>query len=104
MMFFFFLCILRYYSTQHLSAKSDVFSYGVVLLEMITGREPLNIHRPRNEWSLVEWVCLNFFLTFFLLLRRTYKNFIHLFIFFLNYLHRCTLKLLPSSENCFEFG
>ncbi|KAK1267916.1 Nodulation receptor kinase [Acorus gramineus] len=23
--------------------------------EIITGREPLNIHRPRNEWSLVEW-------------------------------------------------
>ncbi|XP_071709829.1 nodulation receptor kinase-like [Rutidosis leptorrhynchoides] len=45
----------EYYSTQNLSAKSDVFSYGVVLLEIITGREPLNIHRPRNEWSLVEW-------------------------------------------------
>ncbi|XP_076893966.1 nodulation receptor kinase-like [Bidens hawaiensis] len=45
----------EYYSTQHLSAMSDVFSYGVVLLEIITGREPLNIHRPRNEWSLVEW-------------------------------------------------
>lgn len=46
----------RYYSTQHLSAKSDVFSFGVVLLEIVSGREPLNIHRPRNEWSLVEWV------------------------------------------------
>ncbi|THG12137.1 hypothetical protein TEA_013903 [Camellia sinensis var. sinensis] len=45
----------KYYSTQHLSAKSDVFSFGVVLLEIISGREPLNIHRPRNEWSLVEW-------------------------------------------------
>lgn len=45
----------EYYSTQHLSAKSDVFSFGVVLLEIISGREPLNIRRPRNEWSLVEW-------------------------------------------------
>ncbi|GFZ18883.1 leucine-rich repeat protein kinase family protein [Actinidia rufa] len=45
----------RYYSTQNLSAKSDVFSFGVVLLEIISGREPLNIHRPRKEWSLVEW-------------------------------------------------
>ncbi|KAG8373803.1 hypothetical protein BUALT_Bualt11G0063100 [Buddleja alternifolia] len=45
----------EYYSTQHLSAKSDVFSFGVVLLEIISGREPLNINRPRHEWSLVEW-------------------------------------------------
>ncbi|KAL8472743.1 hypothetical protein ACS0TY_029827 [Phlomoides rotata] len=45
----------EYYSTHHLSAKSDVFSFGVVLLEIVSGREPLNINRPRHEWSLVEW-------------------------------------------------
>ncbi|KAK9110953.1 hypothetical protein Scep_018472 [Stephania cephalantha] len=45
----------EYYSTQRLSSKSDVFSFGVVLLEIISGREPLDVHRPRNEWSLVEW-------------------------------------------------
>ncbi|RWR77867.1 symbiosis receptor-like protein kinase [Cinnamomum micranthum f. kanehirae] len=47
--------ITKYYSTQQLSAKSDVFSFGVVRLEIISGREPLSIHRPCNEWSLVEW-------------------------------------------------
>ncbi|KAL5556683.1 hypothetical protein UlMin_038919 [Ulmus minor] len=45
----------EYYTTHHLSDKSDVFSFGVVLFEIVSGREPLNIHRPRNEWSLVEW-------------------------------------------------
>lgn len=45
----------EYYSSQKLTVKSDVFSFGVVLLEIICGREPLNIHRPRSEWSLVEW-------------------------------------------------
>ncbi|CAN1348831.1 Nodulation receptor kinase [Linum perenne] len=58
----------EYYSTQHLTAKSDVFSFGVVLLEIISGREPLNIQRPRNEWSLVEWVCPITHLTKWLLL------------------------------------
>ncbi|KAL2348975.1 hypothetical protein Fmac_002975 [Flemingia macrophylla] len=45
----------EYYKTQQLSEKSDVFSFGVVLLEIVSGREPLDVKRPRNEWSLVEW-------------------------------------------------
>ncbi|KAJ4971615.1 hypothetical protein NE237_004714 [Protea cynaroides] len=45
----------EFYSTQHFSAKIDIFSFGVVLLEILTGQEPLNIQQPHKEWSLVEW-------------------------------------------------
>ncbi|KAI9125188.1 hypothetical protein K1719_003804 [Acacia pycnantha] len=45
----------EYYTTQQLSTKSDVFSFGMVLLEIVSGREPQDTKRPRNEWNLVEW-------------------------------------------------
>lgn len=38
------------------SLKSDVFSFGVVLLELISGRHPLNMSLPKGQQSLVIWV------------------------------------------------
>eukprot|EP00897_Mesotaenium_endlicherianum_P009492 jgi/Mesen1/8571/ME000497S07979 len=43
----------EYASTGRASVKSDVFSFGVVLLELISGRRPLDHARPKGEESLV---------------------------------------------------
>ena len=41
--------------TGHLTTKCDVFSFGVVLLEMLSGRRALNMNGPPNERNLVKW-------------------------------------------------
>ncbi|KAK9700146.1 hypothetical protein RND81_08G220100 [Saponaria officinalis] len=45
----------EYASSGKLTEKSDVFSFGVVLLEIITGRKPVDESRPLGDESLVEW-------------------------------------------------
>lgn len=46
----------RYASKGKLTTKSDVYSYGVVLLQLLTGRVPVDIKRPPGEHVLVSWV------------------------------------------------
>ena len=43
--------------------KTDVFAYGVLLLELITGRQALD----SSQKSLVMWVCHPFYMPFLII-------------------------------------
>ncbi|XP_076913468.1 putative serine/threonine-protein kinase PBL10 [Bidens hawaiensis] len=45
----------EYIATGHLTTRSDMYSFGVVLLETMTGRHCLDMNRPQHEQILTKF-------------------------------------------------
>lgn len=48
----------EYFMYGKVNDKVDVYAYGVVLLELLSGRKPISNDFPNGQESLVMWVCL----------------------------------------------
>jgi serine/threonine protein kinase len=46
----------EYFMYGKVSDKIDVYAFGVVLLELLSGREPIDLENPKGQESLVIWV------------------------------------------------
>ena len=61
----------EYFLRRQLTTASDVYGYGVVLLELLTGQVAID-HRRTEDYNLVGWViglslktCFSYFLEWF---------------------------------------
>ncbi|GMJ05630.1 hypothetical protein like AT2G16750 [Hibiscus trionum] len=45
----------EYFMYGNLSDKVDVYAFGVILLELLSGKRPINFDNPKGQQSLVMW-------------------------------------------------
>ena len=46
----------EYASFGHISTTIDVFSFGIIILEIISGRKNIDIEKPPEQHILLQWV------------------------------------------------
>ncbi|KAK4437552.1 putative serine/threonine-protein kinase PIX13 [Sesamum alatum] len=85
----------EYVATGHLYVKSDVYGFGVVLVEMLTGLRALDTNRPSGQHNLVDWIKPH------LSDRRKLKNIMDLRLEG-RYPSRSALQIAQLALNCIE--
>ncbi|PKI58678.1 hypothetical protein CRG98_020944 [Punica granatum] len=45
----------EYAQSGQITEKADVYSFGIVLLDLVTGRKAMDINRPKGQQCLSEW-------------------------------------------------
>lgn len=66
----------EYFMYGKVNDKIDVFAFGVVLLELLSGRKPISSESPKGQESLVMWVrslSLSFYFLFLLARRFSFS-------------------------------
>ncbi|KAG6538729.1 probable serine/threonine-protein kinase At1g01540 [Zingiber officinale] len=46
----------EYASTGMLNERSDIYSFGILIMEIVTGRSPVDYTRPPGEVNLIDWL------------------------------------------------
>lgn len=54
-------CAPDYAMTGQLTFKSDIYSFGVVLLEIVSGRKAFDMRKHGPDQNIVEWVSISMF-------------------------------------------
>jgi hypothetical protein len=66
----------RYFTSECLSKQSDVYGFGVVLLEIISGCKAIGTMLPnQGDWNLCDWVSYNLKINYILNLHFKLKKF-----------------------------
>ena len=54
----------EYASFGHISTAIDVYSFGIMVLEIISGRKNMDFEKPPEQQILLQWVWINFLVSY----------------------------------------